>query len=224
MPIRIQTFAVAVLGLACLVARADDPALARPDAPTPENVAAARATLTDYLARTESMRAQFRSVLLDEARAPLAESAGEVAIKRPHRFRWEYVSPAPSLILADGEKLWSFDAELEQAVVRNMADLDGANPSHLLGGDGNVDDDFDIVGLYQVGEIAWVELVPKRAASDFTKVRLGFSKGDIVLMELGDQLGQTTQIQFTDIEVNAPLADAMFVFEPPPGTDIVGAD
>lgn len=221
-PVRIFVQLCACLGLAAgaYLSAAQAPSAAA----QADNVDKARATLTGYLSQTRSMRGKFRSVLLDEQRVPLAESSGLVAIKRPHRFRWEYLSPAPSLILADGVKLWSYDAELEQAVVRSMADMDGANPSNLLGGDVDVDQDFNVIGLYKVDDIEWVELEPKRAASDFTKVRLGFEGGNVVLMELGDQLGQTTQIQFTDIEVNVPIADDQFVFVPPAGTEIVGDD
>lgn len=186
-------------------------------------IAAARKTLQGYLDATTSLRANFRSVLLDERRIPVAESSGVVMVKRPHRFRWEYQEPNPSLILADGERLWSYDAELEQAVVRNLADMEGANPSNLLGGDTRVDEDFDVLGSYRSDTIEWVELRP-RGQSDFTRVRLGFAGGKIELMELHDQLGQVTQIALTELEANADLDDSLFRFEPPPGTDIVGAD
>ncbi len=188
-----------------------------------ESIAAARRTLQDYLDTTLSLRANFRSVLLDERRVPVAESSGVVMVKRPQRFRWEYRQPSPSLILADGERLWSYDAELEQAVVRNLADMEGANPTNLLGGDSRIDEDFDVLGAYRSDTVEWIELRP-RGQSDFTRVRLGFAAGKIELMELHDQLGQVTQIALSEFEANPDLADGLFQFEPPPGTDVVGAD
>jgi outer membrane lipoprotein carrier protein len=187
------------------------------------NQAAARERLAGYLTATQTLRASFRSVLLDERRTALAESAGRVALKRPGRFRWEYTTPSPSLLVADGESVWSFDPELEQAVVRRIDEMDGANPTQLLGGDADLDRDFNVVGAYRVDNVDWVEVTPKAIASDFDTIRLGFVDGTVTMMELGDKLGQVTQILLDDVEVNQPLADAQFQFEPPPGTDIVGA-
>ena len=41
-------------------------------------------------------------------------------------------------------------------------------------------------------------------------------------MELADKLGQTTRIDFSALERNRPLDDALFRFEPPPGADVIG--
>ncbi len=182
-----------------------------------------RATLQAYLDAIDSLRADFRSVLLDERKIPVAESSGVLMIKRPHRFRWEYREPSPSLILADGEKLWSYDADLEQAVVRRMDEIEGANPSSLLSSDARLEEDFDVLGAYHSGDVEWVDLRPQ-GQSDFTRVRLGFDDGVISLMELHDQLGQITQIALSGVDDTPDLDDGLFRFEPPPGTDIVGAD
>lgn len=215
----IRRFSIAVMLMAgALAVNAQDSA-----APEEANRAAARERLESYLEATQTLRARFRSVLLDERRSTLAESAGQVALKRPGRFRWEYTVPSPSLLIADGESLWSFDPELEQAVVRRMDDMDGANPTQLLGGDADLERDFDVVGAYRAAGVDWVEVTPRAIASDFDTIRLGFVDGTVTMMELGDKLGQVTQILFEDVEINTPLADAQFEFVPPPGTDIVGA-
>jgi len=41
-------------------------------------------------------------------------------------------------------------------------------------------------------------------------------------MTLMDTFDQTTVIEFDHLQVNPSLDDALFEFEPPPGTDVVG--
>ena len=45
-------------------------------------------------------------------------SSGEVALSAPRLFRWEYTQPYPQLIVADGERVWVFDPDLDQVTVR----------------------------------------------------------------------------------------------------------
>ncbi len=178
--------------------------------------------LQQYLDATKTLQADFESVLLDEDRAELAMSSGEVFIKRPGKFRWEYRHPTPSLVLADGVKLWSYDEELEQAVARNLSDYRGANPTLLLGGDVKIQDSFIVNAAYRGGDIEWLELTPKDESSDFVKVRLGFEENKISLMELFDRLEQTTRILFKKIKLNPELDDKLFVFVPPENVDVIG--
>lgn len=189
----------------------------QPDA----EVADARALLDAYLENTQTLTAGFTSVLMDENRERMAESAGQVAIKRPGRFRWEYTAPEPSLLVTDGVSLWNFDPDLEQATVTRIADLDSANPAQLLGGGADLDRDFEIVGGYRTGEVEWVEVRPRAATSDFDSVRLGFSDTTLSMMELRDKLGQITQIALSDVVTNEAVADERFAFEAPEGTTVV---
>ena len=71
-----------------------------------------------WLAAHESLRARFLQTVFDEAGARLDESRGTVAFRRPYRFRWDYEAPEPQIIVADGENLWWYDADLEQVTVR----------------------------------------------------------------------------------------------------------
>jgi outer membrane lipoprotein carrier protein len=41
-------------------------------------------------------------------------------------------------------------------------------------------------------------------------------------MELADKLGQTTLLEFSKLERNPVLDPGLFVFEVPPGADVIG--
>ena len=212
-------FGAALCGAAGAAGQSDEAAAAADEL----QLAAEVVALQKYLDDTASMTARFDSVLLDTQMRESGASTGTVYIKRPGKFRWEYQTPSPSIVLADGERLWSYDEELEQAIVRRLADYRGANPTLLLGGDADVTESFSLVKSYQTPEVRWLELAPKDNTSDFVKVRLGFRDDVIYLMELFDRLEQITRIRFSDVETNLVLADTLFEFVPPDNVDVVGA-
>lgn len=210
-----QFFALTLLVIAL-------PSLAETPAQDPAtDTASARERLVTYLADTSSLSADFRALRLDEARGVEGEQTGRMAIKRPGRFRWDYQTPEASLIVSDGEMLWTYDPDLEQVMERRIDELEGSNPTQLLGGDADLDRDFDVVKAFRVDDIEWIEVKPKDVASDFDLVRLGFVKGTISMMEMHDKLGNITQFVLTNVVANGPLDDALFAFEPPAGTDVV---
>ena len=92
----------------------------------------------------------------------------------------------------------------------------------LLGGTGSLRDGYDVVRDYEEGDLAWVELVPRAKQGDFQRVRLAFAGDELRRMELEDTLDQVTRIELSDVEHDLALADDLFTFVVPPGTDVVG--
>ena len=146
-----------------------------------------------------------------------------MSIKRPGRFRWHYTTPDELLVLGDGEKIWSYDVELENATVALQADALPGNPAALLAGNSEAASAFDVLKSWKTDETDWVEMIPQEEQRDFRSVRLGFVDQALVAMELHDQLGQTTRIVFSRISQNKPVDDELFVFTPPAGVDVIQA-
>jgi outer membrane lipoprotein carrier protein len=65
-------------------------------------------------------------------------------------------------------------------------------------------------------------LAPRAQDTDFKRIRLGFSGGELAVMELLDNFDQTTRIQFQQVKINAPIDEARFQLQLPPGVDVVG--
>jgi hypothetical protein len=63
------------------------------------------------------------------ARALSRESTGTFAFQRPGKFRWEYLKPYEQLIVGDGEKLWVFDKDLSQVMVKKLDGALGSSPA-----------------------------------------------------------------------------------------------
>jgi outer membrane lipoprotein carrier protein len=175
-----------------------------------------------FLNGLEGLQAQFKQVITDRSGQVVDEASGSLAIKRPDRFRWDYREPYEQVIVADGSRVWLYDSDLEQVTVRKLDDTLSATPAMLLSGAGRLEDNFTVTQAQQEGGIQWVRMEPKRGDTDFKWVRLGFEGAVLRYMELGDKLGQTTRLEFTQFERNPPLDPSRFTFTVPPGADVIG--
>jgi len=175
-----------------------------------------------FLQGLEGLQAQFIQTLTDRAGKVTDESKGTLAIKRPNRFRWDYRDPHEQTIVADGKRVWLYDADLEQVTVRALDNTLSATPAMLLSGESKLDENFTATQSTQEQGVQWVRLEPKRSDTDFKWVRLGFAGDDLKFMQLADKLGQTTTLSFSGFERNPPLDPSRFVFNVPPGADVIG--
>lgn len=175
-----------------------------------------------FLDGLQGLQAQFQQTLTDSKGVVTNESAGTLAIRRPNRFRWDYREPNEQLIVSDGARIWLYDKDLEQVTVRRVDESLSATPAMLLSGEGTLEDNFKVTQSQQEGAVQWVNLEPKRNDTDFKWVRLGFAGAALKFMQLADKLGQTTTLEFSKFERNPPLDPANFVFNVPPGADVIG--
>jgi outer membrane lipoprotein carrier protein len=175
-----------------------------------------------FLQGLEGMQAQFRQTLADRTGQVTDQSSGVLAISRPNRFRWDYRQPYEQVIVSDGARIWLYDSDLEQVTVRKLDESLSATPAMLLSGKGKLEDNFKVTQTEQDKSVQWVRMEPKRSDTDFKWVRLGFSGEALRFMELGDKLGQTTVLEFSNFERNPKLDPTRFVFKVPEGADVIG--
>ena len=201
---------ILLLSLLCLAM----PLAAAPSGGTPHMHA--------FLQDVHSLKADFVQVVLDSNLKQVKQSSGTLTIKRPDRFRWDYLKPNSEIIVADGKRLWLYDVDLQQVTVKPLNDTLAASPAVLLSGSNDVEKSFSVEDLGAKDGLEWVSLVPKVKDTDFDNVRLGFKGDDVAVMELKDNLGNLTRITFSRLQRNVSVADAAFRFTPPKGADVIG--
>ena len=189
--------------------------------PTATASPAAIARVEALLASTQSLRAGFTQEVRDGGGKLVQNAAGTFLLQKPGRFRWDYTTPAQSIV-SDGTRLWFYDADLAQVTVRKQRDVLTQAPAMLLAGKGKVAAGFDADELPAAAGLDWLRLVPRSGGGDFRELRLGFAGEALREMELVDRLGQRTRIRFTALERNVKLAADAFKFKIPPDTDVVG--
>jgi len=125
--------------------------------------------------------------------------------------------------VADGRKLWLYDADLAQVTVRSLEQGLGSTPAMLLSGAGKASDAFTSAAIERRGDWTWYVLQPRQRGSDFERVSLAFTvQGELAAMELIDKLGQATEIDFSRVRRNGKVAESLFRFVPPRGADVIG--
>lgn len=182
------------------------------------------AELQRFYDRLRDMDTRFEQTQYDEAGKVMQVSLGKFSLARPDRFRWEYLTPYTQTMVSDGRTFWFYDVDLAQATRRNaVAALQGA-PALLLSGGPTLTQQFNLSSLGQQDGYLWVRMLPRTQDGDFTEIRLGLANGQPRVMQLHDNFGQKTTIQFSGIRINPGLDSSNFSFKPPAGVEVVDGD
>lgn len=177
--------------------------------------------LTRLLEQSQSMTGNFSQATLDATGTRLQETNGELALKRPGLFRWHTSAPQEQLLISDNQKIWLYDPDLMQLTIQRMDQRMTHTPALLLSGNvGEIQKNFTISSSTS-GNLQSFVLVPKDKDSLFNSLTLTFRNSTINAMQLVDSVGQRTNITFSNIKMNVPVANSLFKFDPPAGTDII---
>jgi outer membrane lipoprotein carrier protein len=180
--------------------------------------------LRDYLDGLGTFSADFRQRITDRNLELVEDVSGRVVLKKPGRFRWDYVDPYERVIAADGERVWLYEADLEQVTIRRLDAGLGETPAALLTGSADVLEHFEYRGSRVEAEMQWLRLEPRAATSDFAMIELGFVARQLRQVSLIDRLGQQTRIDFKNVDTASAVPDAFFRFVPPAGVDVIDED
>ncbi|NTV93848.1 MAG: outer membrane lipoprotein chaperone LolA [Thiobacillus sp.] len=180
--------------------------------------------LHDFANATRTLSGSFSQVVYDRNGRKTQETSGELYFSRPGKFRWVYRKPYEQLIVGDGQKIWIYDADLEQVTVKKLDQSIGESPAALLAGSNDLDKYFNLKDGGTQDGIDWLEASPKSKEGTFELVRLGFRDNTLVAMELKDNFGQKTNLKFTGMKNNPPIGGDLFRFKPPRGADVLGND
>ena len=176
--------------------------------------------LKSFLAATSSLTADFKQVTLDENEQPTQTSYGEFFLSRPGKFRWSYKKPFIQEIVSSKNKVWFYDADLEQVTIKKLDESLGSTPALLLSGDIDLEENYTLQQQGIDEDLQWIKLSPKNEESSFNYILIGLSEGVLGGMELSDNFGQLTRIYFSNLKRNPPLDNAIFEFVAPEGVDV----
>jgi len=191
-------------------------------------------TLEIFLKSTQSGRADFTQVVTPPAKAGQASvrsktSTGQFSFVRPARFRFDYLKPFPQVIVADGQTLWLYDADLEQVTARKQAQTLSSTPAALVATAvdvGTLQKEFSLEAQADADGLQWVQATPKNRDSTIQSVRLGLrldgAQVSLSKLEILDAMGQRSVLSFERFEVNpANLGAAQFNFVAPKGVSVI---
>ena len=176
--------------------------------------------LRDFAQNVKSGRAGFTQTVTSVDGAKKKTSSGQFEFVRPNRFRFAYAKPFEQQIVADGQKVWLYDVDLNQVTVRPMAQALGATPAALLAGTA-LDKEFDLQAAPAAEGLEWVQATPRVKDGPIQSMRVGFKGKELAALDIVDAFGQRSALRFTALEQNLQLADDAFRFTPPKGADVI---
>ena len=177
-------------------------------------------TLREFVRDVKSGRAAFTQTVTAPDGVRKKTSSGKFEFARPNRFRFAYAKPFEQTIVADGERIWIYDADLNQVSKRKFGQALGATPAALLAG-GSLEKDFDLAALPSLGGLEWAEATPKAKDGAFQSVRVGFKGKELAALEIVDAFGPKSLLRFERFAANAAIAADAFRFTVPAGADVI---
>jgi outer membrane lipoprotein carrier protein len=177
-------------------------------------------TLKAFVRDVKTGRAAFTQTVTSPDGVKKKTSSGRFEFSRPDRFRFDYTKPFEQVIVSDGQKVWIYDADLNQASSRKLTEALGASPAALLTG-GDLTRGFDLVALPSQNGLDWAQATPKNAEGAFQSMRIGFRGNQLAAVEIVDGFSQRSLLQFTQFAANVELPPQGFKFVVPPGVEVL---
>ncbi|WP_198937907.1 outer membrane lipoprotein chaperone LolA [Pelomonas sp. KK5] len=183
----------------------------------------ALSALKAFVTEVKSGTAEFSQTVSSPDGKKKKTSSGTFDFQRPNQFRFAYLKPFQQTIVGDGQKVWIYDPDLNQASSRKMDKALGATPAALLAG-GNLDRDFTLKALPSENGVDWVQAIPKQNQSEgggVQSLKIGFRGKELEAIDVIDGFGQRSVLQFSAVNTNVPIAADKFKFVLPTGADLV---
>jgi chaperone LolA len=172
------------------------------------------------------LSAAFQQYTLGDGNIKSENASGRLWIEGVDRFRWETERPFPQTIISDGQWLWVYDPDLEQATQRPLGEGEVMTPARVLGGDvEQLNRYFNVKQIEAGAGNSLFELTPKEEGSaEFQSLRLLFSGDLLAELLIQDGLGQRSLIMFSEQSFPAAFDQTMFRFIPPASVDVIVMD
>ena len=189
-------------------------------------------SLETFVKTVSSGRADFTQVVTAPTRegqtARSKTSSGTFEFSRPNRFKFLYQKPFEQSIVADGQTLWLYDADLNQVTARKQSAVLGSTPAALIAAAPDLralQADFTLAAAPEKDGLEWVVATPKTKDGQLQAVRVGFRAGEkpagLAALEILDSFGQRSVLSFSKVEVNPALPKDAFQFITPKGADVI---
>ncbi|NCW89121.1 MAG: outer membrane lipoprotein carrier protein LolA [Rhodocyclales bacterium] len=177
------------------------------------------ADLKTWLQGTRTLKADFTQTSAGGIGG--GKNQGTMAISRPGKFRWSINKPYSQLMVGDGSRIWLYDPELKQVIVRKSEKALGGTPAALLAGDNDAEQRFTFKADGEHAGAEWVIAEPKQNDTGFVRIRIGLAGNELKGMVLEDSFGQVTNLAFTNVVRNGDAPASLFRFTPPAGADVL---
>ena len=174
------------------------------------------------LASINSFSSDFTQTLIDEKGVAFQTLSGNLHAKKPDKVYWTVLNPAMQKIISNGNRLWIYDADIEQVIVEPYRNNPQTNPiSLLLGNPEQLNKKFELIAQSNAASPKqWFSLNPRESNAFYSSLKIEFENQQLSAISFKDNLGQTTQLELLNFKLNPKLTDQFFNFDIPDGVDV----
>ena len=180
----------------------------------------AKLDLIERLEAYQTITANFEQRTYRDNNLAVEQSTGRLQIEKPMKFSWIVSKPFEQQVISDGDTLWVYDPDLEQATYQPIASSVEQSPAMILAQPRRALAEKYDVRLATSDDLNVYRLTPRDPESVFEELTLLFEKDVIQELRIKDSLGQETVVTLSDVQYDPPIDPEIFNFTPPPGTDL----
>lgn len=185
-------------------------------------------SLENFIKSAKTGHAEFTQVVTAPPKGGQAgktkTSTGTFDFERPNRFRFVYRKPFEQTLVADGQTLWLYDADLNQVTSRKQSKVLGSTPAALIAAAPDLETlkrDFELQPLPDSNGMQWVQATPRNREGQLASMKVGFRGDQLAALDIVDNFGSRSLLTFNGMQVNSGVSADLFRFQPPKGADVV---
>ena len=170
----------------------------------------------------KTFEATFKQTTQTPSGEAALSGAGKMAMLRPNKFYWSVQKPGKQVIVINDKELWLYDVDLAQVTIKTLqGQMAGLTPASLLSGHLSKLIAGNTIIKSSAHGVDTVRLVPKKSGGAMRWIQIQFIKGVLSGLQFENQLQQITDIQFSQIKTNQPIASSLFHPSIPRGVDVL---
>ena len=176
--------------------------------------------LVNYFNDLSTIEADFEQTVVQQKKKEI--SSGELKIRKKTAknsaagFYFDYTMPFEQKLISDGKKLWHYDVDLEQVVIKNLANFEQDSPMFMIFNNQALNAQFEIKTIKNESKY---RLTPKKKG-DVNYIEIEFSKGKISKVS-AQQVNGSLDLKLSNVSVNPNINNSVFTLKVPKGVDVI---
>ena len=176
--------------------------------------------INDYLNDILSFQDSFQQTIFSPENDVIDYSEGSFLLKKPGKIIWKFTAPSIKKIIVHDQKITTYDADLNQVLLVPFSDRYQSSLANILLKNDSLMSYYQISSETANENVYSVILVQKGSNELFIKMKITVVEMLLTKIKLWDASGQSIDIRFDNIILNASLSDASFKFSIPKGADV----
>ena len=176
--------------------------------------------INDHLNGIASFQANFKQTIFSPENDVVDYSEGSFVVKKPEKMSWNFTFPSIKKIIVNDQKITTYDADLNQAVIVPFSDRHQSSLTNILLKNDSLLNFYQISSETANDNLYSVVLVQKGGNNLFTRIKITITEALLSEIKLWDTSGQSIGISFEDVILNSKIPDAYLEFSIPKGVDI----